>query len=194
MRRTIRATGLCLLVLGVVVSGAIAQPEETAIEERLIEFTQQLRMGLTLATVAAYSPTLGDLRLHAQQLVNLLEGSHGKHFVRPVPTGQEITGLLVDVTALAMRFEAPSIDPETRVAITDAMKNVRTYLVFALDTALTSLEERRIDRASSDMLRAYAYLLAAYEKPCDAAYVPALWTVLRAFDLTERVAGGNEQR
>ena len=194
MRRTIRATGLCLLVLGVVVSGAIAQPEETAIEERLIEFTQQLRMGLTLATVAAYSPTLGDLRLHAQQLVNLLEGSHGKHFVRPVPTGQEITGLLVDVTALAMRFEAPSIDPEMRVAITDAMKNVRTYLVFALDTALTSLEERRIDRASSDMLRAYAYLLAAYEKPCDAAYVPALWTVLRAFDLTERVAGGNEQR
>ena len=184
MNRTTWATGLCLLVLGVVVSGAIAQSDETAIEERLIAFTQQLRMGLTLATVAAYSPTFGDLRLHAQQLVNLLEGSRGKHFVRPAPSGSEITGLLVDVAALAVRFEAPSIDPGTRGVIDDALKNVRTYLTFALETALTALEERRIDRASTEMLRAYAYLLAAYEKPCDAAYVPAMWTILRAFGLT----------
>jgi len=189
MNRTIWATGLCLLVLGVVVSGAIAQSDETAIEERLIAFTQQLRMGLTLATVAAYSPTLGDLRLHAQQLVNLLEGARGKHFVRPVPSAQEVTGLLVDVASLAVRFEASSIDSGTRGVIQDALRNVRTYLAFALEAALAALEERRIDRASSEMLRAYAYLLAAYEKPCDATYVPAMWTILRALNLTERVAG-----
>ncbi len=192
MNRAIRATGVCLLVLAVG-TGAVAQEERT-IEERLVAFSEQLRLGLTLATVAAYSPTLGDLRLHAQQLVNLLEGSQGKHFVRPVPAGQEITGLLVEATALAVRFEAPSIDPEIRGPIGDAAKNVRTYLAFALETALSALGARRIDRASMDMLRTYAFLLAAYEKPCDVTYVPALSTILRAFDLVGPVQGETGSR
>ena len=190
MNRAIRATGVCLLVLATGI-GAFAQKERT-IEERLVAFSEQLRLGLTLATVAAYSPTLGDLRLHAQQLVNLLEGPQGKHFVRPVPAGQETTGLLVEATALVVRFEAPSVDPEVRGPIGDAAKNVRTYLAFALETALSALDERRIDRASTDMLRTYAFLLAAYEKPCDVTYVPALATILRAFELVKRAAGGND--
>ena len=190
MNRAIRATAVCLLVLAAGI-GAFAQDERT-IEERLVAFSEQLRLGLTLATVAAYSPTLGDLRLHAQQLVNLLEGPQGKHFVRPIPAGQETTGLLVEATALAVRFEAPSIDPEMRRPIGDAARNVRTYLAFALEAALAALNERRIDRASTDMLRTYAFLLAAYEKPCDITYVPALATILRAFDLVERAAGGDD--
>ncbi len=188
MNRATRATGVFLLVLAIAGIGTIGQ-EERSIEERLLVFSEQLRLGLTLATVAAYSPTLGDLRLHAQQVVNLLEGSQGKHFVRPVPAGQEMTGLLVEATALAVRLGAPSIDPEIRGPIGDAAKNVRTYLAFALETALSALEERRIDRASNDMLRVYAFLLAAYEKPCDVTYVPALWTILRAFGLTGPVQG-----
>jgi hypothetical protein len=190
MNRAIRATGVCLLVLAAGV-GAFAQEERT-IEERLVVFSEQLRLGLTLATVAAYSPTLGDLRLHAQQLVNLLEGPQGKHFVRPVPAVQETPGLLVEATALVVRFEAPSVDPEVRGPIGDAAKNVRTYLAFALETALSALDERRIDRASTDMLRTYAFLFAAYEKPCDVTYVPALATILRAFELVKRAAGGND--
>ena len=193
MNRAIRGMAFCLFVLAVVGIGATAQPEERSIDERLVMFTQQLRMGLTLATVAAYSPTLADLRLHAQQLVNLLEGSQGKHFARPLPSREEITGLLVEMTSLSERFEGPSIRPEIRGPIVDAAKNVRTYLSYALEAALSGLGERRIDRASADMMRAYAFLLAAHEKPCGAAYVPAMWTILRAFDLTERVAGETER-
>ena len=193
MNRAIRGMAVCLFVLAVVGIGATAQPEERTIDERLVMFTQQLRMGLTLATVAAYSPTLADLRLHAQQLVNLLEGSQGKHFVRPIPPREEIIGLLVEITALGVRFEGPSIRPEIRGPIVDAAKNVRMYLSYALEAALSGLGERRIDRASADMMRAYAFLLAAYEKPCGAAYVPAMWTILRAFDLAERVAGETER-
>jgi len=182
--------GACLLAFAMVGIGAVAQEERT-IEERLLAFAEQLRLGLTLATVAAYSPTIGDLRLHAQQLVNLIEGPQGQHFVGPVPSGREAPGLLVEANALAVRFESLSPDPKMRRPIGDAAKNVRTYLAFALETALSALRERRIDRASADMLRAYAFLLAAYEKPCGFTYVPALASILRAFDLVDWAAGGD---
>ena len=191
MKRANRAV-ICLLMSAIVAVGVVGQTEERTVEDRLVTFAQQLRMGMTLASVAAYSPTLDDLRLHAQQLVNLLEGSSGKHFVRPVPPMDNVPGLLVEMTSLGARFEATAPDPESRARVRDATRNVRTFLTFALETALTALDDRRIDRASSDMLRAYAFLLAAYERPCDAPAVPALWTVLRAFGLTVRVGGESD--
>jgi hypothetical protein len=187
MNEAIRRAVVCLLIVSAVAVVTRAQSAEATIEERLVAFSQQLRIGLTLATVAAYSPTLGDLRLHAQQLVNLLEGPQGKHFARPGPPGDEPIGLLVEITALGLRFEVASIDPGARNRVTDAAKNVRTYLSYALEAALAGLEERRVDRAAAAMLRAYAFLLAAYENPCGTAYVPGLWTILRAFELTDRV-------
>jgi len=188
MKRATRATA-CLLTLAILAVGATGQTEERTVEDRLVALAQQLRLGMTLASVAAYSPTLDDLRLHAQQLVNLLEGSGGRHFVRPVPPVDDVPGLLVEMTSLGARFEATAPDPESRARVRDAVRNVRTFLTFALEAALTALDDRRIDRASSDMLRAYAFLLAAYERPCDIPYVPALWTLLRAFGVTARVGG-----
>ncbi len=192
MSRTIRAVSVCLLLICGAAASGFAQPEEPSIEDRLIAFVQQLRLGLTLATVAAYSPTLGDLRLHTQQLVNLLEGVQGKHFARPTPSGIEPIGLLVEIGALRVRFEGPAIEAGVRERVVDATKNVRMYLTFALDAALLGLEERRIDRASMQLFRAYAFLLAAYEKPCDTGHVPALWTILRMLDLTERILPPND--
>jgi len=40
------------------------------------------------------------------------------------------------------------------------------------------------------MLRAYAFLAAAYERPAEAPYVPGLWTILRFFGLTESERDG----
>jgi hypothetical protein len=191
MKRANRAT-VCLLALAIVTIGVSGQTEERTVEDRLVTFAQQLRMGMALASVAAYSPTLGDLRLHAQQLVNLLEGPNGKHFVHPDPTEVDIPGLLVEVTWLGTRFNTTSADQESHLRIADAAGNVRTFLTYALEAALTALDSRRMDKASSDMLRAYAFLVAAYERPCDVPYVPALWTILRAFDLTDRTTGVNE--
>jgi len=186
MKRATRATA-CVLMLAVLAVGAAGQTEERTAEDRLVTLAQQLRMGMTLATVAAYSPTLDDLRLHAQQLVNLLEGSNGKHFVRPAPPADDVPGLLVEMAWLGTRFDAALPDPESRARVGNAARNVRTFLTFALEAALTALDERRIDRASTDMLRTYAFLLAAYERPCDISYVPALWTLLRAFGVTEQL-------
>ena len=189
MNRTIRAMMLLgiLLISGI---GATAQQEEQTIEDRLVAFTHQLRMGLTLATVAAHSPTIVDLHLHAQQLVNLLEGADGKHFVPLAATDETPFGLLNEITLMWTRFEQAQLAADIRTRIVASAKNVRTYLDFALSAALAGLAQRRMDAAASDMLRAYAFLLAAYEKPCDTAYVPALWTILRAYDLAVRVETG----
>lgn len=189
MKRITRRTIVWALVCVAIAVAAMGQPGDVTVEERLVALARQLRMGMTLATVAAHSPTLGDLRLHAQQLVNLLEGAQGKHFVRPGEIGEETVGLLVEATSLEHRFEEISIVPEPRARIVAASTNVRAYLSYALDAALSGLDERRLDRAASAMLRAYAFLLAAYEGPCGVSYVPALWTILRAFELTDRVGG-----
>jgi len=191
MKRAKRAAAY--LILLTVVSIAVGgQTAERTIEDRLVAFTQQLRMGMALASVAAYSPTLDDLRLHAQQLINLLEGAGGKHVVRPSPLVEAVPGLLVEVVALGPRFDALAAEADVRVPIRDAAKNVRTFLSYALEAALSAVDGRRIDRASADMLRAYAFLLAAYERPCDTPYVPALWTILRAYGIVERIGAENE--
>ena len=187
MKAANRTVTACLLSVALFAAGGTGWAQDRTVEDRLIALARQLRLGLTLSTVAAYSPTLGDLRLHAQQLVNLLEGAQGKHFVRPPQSTDEGPGALPELTALGPRFEAAPIDPDARGRVVAAVGNVRTFLVSALDAALSALAERRIDRASTHMLRAYAFLLAAYERPCDVPYVPAMWTILRAFGLTERI-------
>ena len=66
---------------------------------------------------------------------------------------------------------------------------MRTALL-ALDAALSSMEQRRLDSAMRDMLCVYAYLAAAYETSCDAPYVPALRTLLRILGLADDATGG----
>ncbi len=184
---------LCLLLAGAGTMSAAAIPEGKPLEDQLIGFAQQLRIGMTLATVATYSPTIGDLRLHAQQLVNLLEGPHGKHYARPVSSDEPTAGLLIEAGAFGSRFQTRGLGSETRGRLAEATRNVRTYLSLALDASLSVLDERRMERASAAMMQAYAFLLAAYEQPCGVPYVPALWTILRAFDLTERVANAHRE-
>ena len=193
MKRLKRAFVFCL-ALSVLTSPLIAQEEERTFEHRLVAFTNQLRMGLTLATVATHSPTLRDLQLHAQQLVNLLEGSEGRHFSRPA--GSEnvpIEGMANAIQEWNDRFAEADIAPPLRSTLSMSARNVKTYLELALDAALASLQKQRLDLASGDMLRAYAFLLAAYEKPCDTNYIPALWTILRAFGVEEASGSSGDE-
>ncbi len=191
MRKSIRAAILLgiLLMSGV---GGTAQQEEQTMEDRLVAFTHQVRMGLTLATVAVHSPTIIDLHLHAQQLINLLEGPDGRHFVRLAATTEIPFGLLNEMTFIRARFEQAQLADSIWARVLVSAKNVRTYMEFALSAALTGLEQRRLDLAVNDMLRAYAFLLAAYEKPCETVYVPALWTILRAYELVTRLGMDDE--
>jgi len=192
MNKTMRTVAMLICLLLVVSAIAIPQSDgdrepdsERPVAERLGNLAERLRLGLTVASVAVHSPTLADIRHHAQQLINLLEGTKGPHYVRPVQPLDEWPGMLPELLVISARFEAQSFEPNTRAQVVAAAKNTRTFLSFALAAAISGLEQRRLDFATLDMLRVYAYLAAAYETPCDAAYVPALWTILRIFGLTD---------
>ena len=190
-RRTPIGLILLLLVLALG-AGVRAQTEAprapesgTAAQERLLNLAERLRLSLTVASVAAYAPTLADLRLHAQQLVNLLEGVGGLHYVRPLQADPEGPGMMPELVALAAWYEGRPEEPTLREQVARALKNTRSYLSLARDAALSSIEQRQYERATQDILRVYAYLAAAYETPCETAAIPALWTVLRVLGLEE---------
>ena len=180
---------ICLIIL-LVIAGVVGQaqsirPSETDVENRLMSLANRLRLGLSIASFAVYAPTLGDLHLHAQQLVNLLEGLEGRHYVRPIEPDDDPRGLVTDASELARTLVDQPLDPTIRIRIGAATRNIDIYLGLALDAALSSLQQRRLDKASEEMLRVYAYLAAAYERPCEIPRVPGLWTVLRVFGLVE---------
>ena len=81
---------------------------------------------------------------------------------------------------------------DSRRLVLSSARNVATFLELALSAAIDGLNARQVDSASNDMLRAYAFLLAAYEKPCDTTYVPALWTILRTFNVAEQMESSDD--
>lgn len=173
---------LLCLILGIGFTGwADLAADEQPLADRVSGFALQLRLAISVASFAAYSPTFRDLRLHAQQLVNLLEGVEGRHFVRSENSSPIPLGLLVEIAAWSRRYADADLEPATRAMLAAATRNVRIYLDLALDAALSVLEQRHLDLAITDMLRVYAYLSAAYERPDESAAIPALQTILRAF-------------
>lgn len=172
-------------------AGPAAERGEGAppLEEQLESFAAELHLGLSLAAFAAYSPTLLDLRLHAQQLINLIEGEDGPHYVRPTGSSEEPAGLLAEVTGWLRQIAERSLPQEKKERLLAAAKNVATFLDLARDAALSLLDERRLEGAREGMLAVYAYLAAAYEPPCGTAYVPGLWTILSGFGLADRIEG-----
>jgi len=163
----------------------MGQDESGAIEDRLLRLAGRLRLGLSIASLGVYAPSIGDLHVHAQQLVNLLEGSEGRHFVRPDEADEAVTGLRRDVADLATRLASDRAEQEVRLRVSSAVKNVNTYFQMALDAALAGLSERRLERATNEMLRAYAFLAAAYEMPTELPLIPGLRTILRSFDVVD---------
>ena len=172
---------IALLLVGLAWAGLA--DDVLPLETRLTTFARQLQLGMTLSSVAIHSPSLADLHTHAQQLINLLEGAQGRHFVRSDPSQNPSSGLMEDFAGIRQRFEQAEVSGDMQALLFSPAKNVRTYLSLALSSALRSIEQRRLDLAVLEMMQAYAFLSAAYGKPCDAPYVPALWTILRAFNL-----------
>ncbi|MBU0595190.1 hypothetical protein KJ567_00695 [Candidatus Bipolaricaulota bacterium] len=191
MDMTVRAVAMLICLLLVVTPIACAQSsagrgdnDERPVGERLENLAERLRLGLTVASVAAYSPTLADIRHHAQQLINMLEGAQGQHYVRPFQPLDEWPGIMPELVVISTRLDGQAFEPETRTQIAAAVNNTRTFLSLALEAALSGRDQRRLDLATLDMLRVYSYLAAAYEAPCDTAYVPTLRTLVRILGAT----------
>jgi len=183
--RRLRPMIVLLVALALAGMAGHAQADSDTSEVRLIALAGRLRLSLTLASFAVYAPSLSDLRLHAQQLVNVLEGIGGPHYVRLPDAEEPALGLRPDLASLVGWLREAPLEPETRVRIAAATRNVSFYVGMALDAALAGLRERRFARASDELLKAYAYLSAAYEQPSDVATVPGLRTILRLVGLAE---------
>ena len=180
---------LLCVILGLGVPGrADLTTEEQPLVDRVSGFAQQLRLAISVASFAVYAPTFRDLRLHAQQLVNLLEGAEGRHFVRSDTAPPISVGLVVEISAWSRRYADGDLESTVRANLAAATRNVRIYLDLALDAALSVLDQRHLDLAITDMLRVYAYLVAAYERPDESGAVPGLQTILRAFAVTSSTA------
>ena len=182
-RRAICLIACLWLALGTVALGQTNGPASPELEGRLTAMSVRLRLCLSLTSFAIYSPGLIDLRLHAQQVVNLLEGSGGDHFVASQEGAEEVRGLRRDLTHLVDWFEHSELDRETRIRVSSATKNISLYLELALESSLEALRLRRLDEATREMRKVYAYLAAAYERPGETSHVPGLGSILRYLDL-----------
>jgi len=137
------------------------RPEEPSVEQRLAGYTERLQMAYSLASVASYSLTPIDLRSHTQQLINLLEGSKGRHATEMRPPFSEYIGLLEETARLMVYFDTRPISPEIRRTVHSSLERVRSYLEATLEAALDAQVQRRLGPATDRMLRAYAFLATA---------------------------------
>jgi hypothetical protein len=182
--RRIAFVTLCVALAGGITVWGNLTEEAQPMPDRVIAFAHQLRLGMSVASFAAYSPTLRDLRLHAQQLINLLEGAGGRHFARSPGWENVPVGLLTEITVWGGRFGEVPWEPEQQTRLAAALRNLRIYLDLALDAALSITQRERLDQATADMLKVYAYLSAANEVPGAGGAVPGLRTIVTAFGIT----------
>jgi len=184
-RRPVIVALAFLTILSGVTHALPVRAQEPSVEERLIAFSGRLKLSLSIASFAIYAPTIGDLHLHAQQLVNLLEGTRGPHYVRLAEAQEAERGLRSDMGDLLKWFGEVPLEPEARVRMAAATRNMAAYLEYALNSALFALKSRRLEPAAQEMLKTHAFLAAAYERPSGVSSVPGLWTVLYLFELVD---------
>lgn len=145
--------------------------ETKPVEVRLDIVADRLRQTLAFATLAVLSPTLSDQRLHAQRLVNWLEGSGGRHFVPQASPEGELRGLIEDANAVVPWLGTIALDELIREQALFFARNVKAFLDLALESSLSALNERRLDQGMGDMRRTFAYLSAALGSASGPAYL-----------------------
>ncbi len=144
-----------------------------SVEQRLAGFADRLRLGLSIASVAAFSPSVSDARGQAERLIVLLRGD--PHEAMP--------GLLPEAASFSDWIAARSFDPELQPTLLGAAANVQGFLRLAIEAAIAADRDRNLRDATEDLLRVYACLLAAWGQPADGIVVPGLVMLLRAFDV-----------
>lgn len=166
--------GVALAIAALVAGSAACAAQADAsfpIERRLSDFADRLRVSLSVAVVAAFSPSVADAHGHAEQLIVLLRGG-GK---------DGSMGLLQEAASLTDWIAARSLDRSVEQPLLGAAGNVQEFLRLAAEAAVAANRDRALAVAVQDLSRVYAYLLAAWGQPVDGIAVPGLVMMLRAF-------------
>ncbi len=173
---------LACVMMATVLAGAVPLSGQTepaqspggkakAAEVRLEVVADRLRQTMTFATLAVLSPTVPDQRLHAQRIVNWLEGTGGRHFVPQVSPEGEIRGLIEDAQALVPWLGSRALDQPTREQALFFAKNIKAFLELALESSLSAANQRHLDQGANDMRKTFAYLSAALGWESGPAYL-----------------------
>jgi hypothetical protein len=154
----------------------VAQSDNSAppsIEQRLAGFADRMRLGLSIASVAAFSPTVSDAHGQAERLITLLRGD----------PHEAVPGLLPEAALLSDWIAARSFDPALQRTLLGAAANVQGFLRLAIEAAISADRDRSLPNATEDLLHVYACLLAVWGQPINGIVVPGLVMLLRAFDV-----------
>lgn len=171
-----KTAAMLVVLLGVLVAvGPLGSAEEgvqaLSPEQQLTAFAGKMRLSLSMAAFAAFSPSLPDARAQAERLLVMLRGDAGG------------IGLVQEADFLLGWVSARGLDPERERTLLGAAENVRGFLKLALASAIGASRGRALEPATQDLLRAYAFLLAAWGPSVDGVSVPGLALLLRAFDI-----------
>src|SRR5512137_1108819 len=79
--RIAAALAVAVFVIGLACSAQSDNSGLPSVEQRLAAFADRMRLGLSAASVASFSPTVSDAHAQAERLVSLLRGGAGD----PIP-------------------------------------------------------------------------------------------------------------
>ena len=180
-----RAAAVAVLCTVFAASVLAASDDTTSLQSGARRLATTIRLGMSIASIGAYAPTVADCRLLAQRLVNLLEGTSGEHYVASNDSS-EPSGMIPGIAWVSARCESHGFASETRTRALAASRNASVYLGMALDATLAALNARGLERATTSMLAAYAFLGAACETACAQSaspLVPALATLVSLLEI-----------
>jgi hypothetical protein len=153
--------------------------------EEVAALARELRLAMYYAALAVYAPTPADQRLYAQQVVNLIEGEEGEHFVAESPMQSRVPGMLQRLELIRVVLP-PAIPPTKKRAVLLILNNVRTFLEFALGETLASLRRSDVATGSEHLRKAFAFLYTAWGVEVDTPYLGGVWLLLRHLEYSQR--------
>ncbi len=174
-----RRVSVILAAFSVLSLAGVAQPTEPPVpqlEVEVISVVRELQAAMFYAALAVYAPTPADQRLYCQQVVNLIEGEGGEHFVAE---GLRRTPGMLNRLAAIHRAVPPDLPPMKRRAVVLVLNNVRTFLELALEESLASLRKEDVEAGAVHMRKAFAFLFAAWGVEVETPYLGGMWLLLK---------------
>jgi hypothetical protein len=152
---------VCLLLLSALTIQQ--QPVGKSSEETTALLAQalgQLDLALEQAVYAHIRFPLEDLKTHAHNVLNVLEGRSGPNYDPAYLEGDGV-GVLSYVQKIRQTPEIQDATAETQVTLQRAFDNVSFSLEQAIAHTLNAIRETQLSAAQSEMRQALAFLSAA---------------------------------
>jgi len=152
-----QATGTVLVGLSVIILTITAVPaagvEGACILECVAELESAIEVTMFLAKSAMLSPNTGDLAIHAQEIIDLLEGNSDDSSMP--------AGIIEMAQSIPSSLQSLDLEDEISIEAINAAKLIIGFLESALSHAQKALSPESTS-ATVEMGSVYASLLAAY--------------------------------